>query len=281
MHGAQVDAALLRKLLLERGLSATHLNNYLESPWNYFFRNMLRIPEVQAVPMQYGTAVHSVLERATKLRTSTGVLPTDTEIKKFLEQALGRLPLTKEEYVRQLERGLAALYAYSTHLKNSLTESAKEEFSLRVVLPTGDPDLPEIPLTGKLDRLDFDAGGKLLRVIDYKTGKPKTRGDIAGETKSSDGKYKRQLVFYALLLSLYGDERYLCREMTVSFVEPDSKGVIHEETFSITDEEVDALKGDIIRVAKEIASGAFLKESCDPKTSNYCQLAARFMGEGE
>lgn len=274
---AQVTSTLLRELFLQRGLSATHLNNYLKSPWDYFFRNMLRIPEVQPLHMQYGTALHGVLERITKKHTADGGLPTDTEIKSFLETALRRLPFTKEEYVRRLEKGLNALFAYVPYVMPALTKESKEEFSIRVTLEMGDAELPEVPLTGKLDRLDFDERGYLLRVVDYKTGKPKTRGQIEGKTKDSDGGYKRQLVFYALLLSLYDDERYTaCRTMTLSFVEPDSKGIIREETFEITDEEVAELKTEIIRVAKEITTGSFLAHPCTPEESEYCNLAKVF-----
>ena len=122
------------------------------------------------------------------------------------------------------------------------------------------------------DRLDFDAAGKLLRVVDYKTGKPKTRNDIEGKTKTSNGHYKRQLVFYALLLELYDDERYATRTMTLSFVEPDSNGKIHEETFVITDEEIAALKEDMLSVVRAIKNGTFLDVPCDASVCDYCAL---------
>ena len=82
----------------------------------------------------------------------------------------------------------------------------------RVLLPTGIPELPEVILTGKFDRLDLDENGFVTRVVDYKTGKPKSRKVIEGETKDADGAYKRQLTFYALILKLYNDERYQCNE---------------------------------------------------------------------
>jgi len=83
-----VDAQLLTHLLTERGFSATSLNNYLRSPWDYFYRNVLRIPETQAVHMQFGTAVHNVMEKSTKYHTQNGALPSDTDIKKCLKISL-------------------------------------------------------------------------------------------------------------------------------------------------------------------------------------------------
>lgn len=270
-----VDAAVLLELLSERGFSATSLNNYLRSPWDYFFRNVLRIPETQAVHMQFGTAMHSVLEYATRYHTEHGKVPSDSDIRKKLEQALNRLPVNAEEYTRLFEKGLEALLAYVPHMAKSLPKTTKEEFKLRVHLPTGLTELPELVLTGNLDRIDIGEDGYALRVVDYKTGKPKSRNVIEGNTKDSDGGYKRQLVFYALLLSLYDDEKYVCKEGVLSFVESDGKG-IKEETFVITDEEIKALKLEIIAAVKDITSGDFLTRVCEPEESDYAELAKRW-----
>lgn len=270
----KVDSVLLTKFLAERGFSATSLNNYLRSPWDYFYRNILRVPETQAPHMQFGTAVHNTLEYITRFHTSGGQLPNLTLVKKKLEQELGRLPLGIEEYTRLLEKGLESLVVYLEHLAKTLPKTTKEEMKFRVLLPTGIPELPEVILTGKFDRLDLDENGFVTRVVDYKTGKPKSRKVIEGETKDADGAYKRQLTFYALILKLYNDERYQCNEGVLSFVEPDAKGLIKEESFQITDEEIELLKVTIIESVKDIISGSFLTIPCDPEKSSYCDLVA-------
>jgi DNA helicase II / ATP-dependent DNA helicase PcrA len=271
-----VDANLLGQLLSERGFSATSLNNYLKSPWDYFFRNVLRIPETQAVHMQFGTAMHAVLEYVTRHHTAQGTAPSDSDIRKKLEQSLNKLPVNAEEYARLFEKGLTALMVYVPHMLKSLPKTTKEEYKLRVHLPTGIPELPELILTGNLDRIDIGTDGYALRVVDYKTGKPKSRNVIEGNTKDSDGGYKRQLTFYALLLSLHDDERYMCREGVLSFVEPDTKGGIKEESFVITDEEIETLKQTIITVTKEILSGEFLKHTCEEDETDYYDLVSRW-----
>jgi len=126
-------------------------------------------------------------------------------------------------------------------------------------------------LTGKLDRIDI-TNGKAFRVVDYKTGKPKSRNVIEGNTKGSDGGYKRQLVFYALLLSLHDDERYQCRTGVLSFVEPDTKGMIKEESFMVTDQEIEDLKQEIIASTQAIISGEFLAQPCEETDSEYCHF---------
>jgi DNA helicase-2/ATP-dependent DNA helicase PcrA len=270
--------SLLSHVLEMRGLSATALNNYLESPWNYLYRNVLRMPEVQSESMLFGTVVHGVMERVLHTYRKKNTMPSATELKLYLEQILSKLPLTHEGFTRMHEKGLASLVVYVEHVSKNMPSSSKEEFALKVELETGLPHFPVLTLTGKLDRLDFDAEGNVVRVYDYKTGKPKTRNDIEGKTAGSQGNYKRQLTFYALLLSLYGDERYLCREGVLSFVEPDTKGQIHEEEFSITDAEIETLKAELVRVADEIVTGKFLDAPCDSESSSYCHLVSMLKG---
>lgn len=270
---ATIDRGLILTSLTKRGFSATSLNNYLGNPWNYVYKNVLRIPEVQPTHMQFGTAVHSVLEFSTKRYSDKGSLPTDTEIKVKLKQALSRLPLSKNEFVRLLSKGMEVLYPYLTHLKQTLLTKTKEELNVKVFLETGLPELPELTLTGKLDRIDIGSDGLVVRVVDYKTGKPKSRNVIEGKTAGSDGGYKRQLVFYALLLKMYGDERYTTNVGVLSFVESASNGAVKEEAFSVTDVEVEDLRLQIIEAVKEIISGEFLANKELASESEYAHLA--------
>ncbi len=278
LEPAHVDVEFLRTTLRERGLSATALNNYLKSPWTYLYRNVLRIPELESESAEFGTALHNTLRRVTMYRTEHGELPNMTEIKTYLEHELGKMPLTVHEYTRFHERGLEALATYLDEIGSSLPVHTKEEVKFEARLVTGDEEFPEILITGNLDRLDYDGppagGGNLLRVVDYKSGKPRTRGYIEGTTKDSTGDYKRQLTFYALLLSLQSDERLHTRDGLLSFIEADEKGKIHEEAYTITDDEIEALKAEIIRVVLEIAHGAFLNAPCDPSVCNYCELVS-------
>lgn len=269
---SELDVACITKLFSQRGFSATSLNNYMRTPWDYLYRNVLRIPQVQGPALQYGTVVHNVLERTTKYHTNQQALPPLTLQKNWLETELGRLPLTTVEYTVMHEKAIATLVRYGEHLRTTLPVRSIEELKVSVTLETGLEECPEVILTGKLDRLDFAEDGSLMRVVDYKTGKPKTRNAIEGVTKSSDGGYKRQLVFYALLLELLDDERYQTRDMLLSFVEPGTGDKLVEEHFTVTDEEVASLKIEIIAAAKAIAAGTAWQEPCDPAVSDYCDL---------
>lgn len=266
----------LRAVLSERGWSATSFNNYHKSPWDYIYKNALRIPEIKSPELQFGSAVHDVLDKIFRL-AEAGNEVTIADIKQQLDLSLGKYPLSVTEFTRSHERGFEAIAAYWSKLQESLKgKISKTEYSLKVLLETGLADFPEVILTGNFDRLDFDEVGRVIKVVDYKTGKPKTRGVIEGKTKNSDGNYKRQLVFYALLLSLHKDAEFHCRTGVLSFVEPDKKGVIHEEEFNITEEEISELKKQIIDATREVVSGECLTKSCDPSKSNYCHLVDVF-----
>lgn len=269
-----VDPEFIAELFRVRGFSATSLNNYLRSPWEYYFKNLLRIPQTQPTHLLFGTAIHSVLQRATAAHTKTKSLPTDQQLISWLEQALSTAPLTVNEYTQLHAKGLEVILPYVVGLGERLASRTEEEFTISVEFATGDPAIPLIPLKGNLDRLDFDEAGNLLRVVDYKTGKPKSRNVIEGNTQASDGSYKRQLVFYALLLELYDDQRYHCRTGVLSFVESAAAGSLKEETFVVTDEEIATLKAEIIAAGKALVNGDWLAQDCDPATCNYCHLLA-------
>ena len=267
-----IDNEFLQLTLAKRGLSATSLNNYLLSPWNYFYRNVLRIPELQAESAQFGTVLHNTLRKATLYRSMNNTLPEVSLLKSYLESELDKLPLNVHSYTRFHERGLEALLVYLDYVGASLAPVTKEEVKFEAKLKTGLEVFPEVLLTGNIDRLDYDLEGNLIRVVDYKSGKPKTRGYIEGTVKDGTADYKRQLTFYALLLSLQNDDRLHTKNGLLSFVEADEKGKVHEEAYIISEEEIETLKKEIIRVTKEIVSGEFLTQPCDEKVCNYCEL---------
>lgn len=266
-----LSALLLRQSLNDRGWSATAFNNYCQSPWQYIYRNVLRFPALKSVSLQYGSALHAVLDQVVK-RVKLGQPVNDSFVAETLAMVLSKYPISTTDYTRLHERGLVALINYIETLEQINLKSSYSEYSVNSILPTGWAEFPEVILTGNLDRLDFDDEAVLLRVIDYKSGKPKTRNEIEGKTKTSTGSYKRQLVFYALLLSLHPDPKWHCRTGTLAFVEPDKKGVLHEETFTITDEEIDSLRADIIDATKAVVTGSCLEVSCDPEVCDYCHL---------
>lgn len=265
----------LTELFLSRGLSATALNNYLSSPWTFLYRNLLRIPEVQPLHMKYGTVVHYILERAVKRKNEENKLLTTGDIDVILRSYLKKMTLTITETTQLHEKALEAVPIYlEKHFHKTATVAAHSVPEYRVVTDFSDDNLlcSSLKLTGSLDRVDYDGEGTILRVTDYKTGKAKSRNAIEGNTKDADGSYKRQLVFYALLLKLQGlYHDQICFEL--SFVEPAASGNIVSHEFYINEDDINNLKGQIVLLGNEIIQQTFLNTPCDENQCDYCDYA--------
>ncbi len=268
---------LLQRTLAEKGLSATSLNNGIKNPWNYLYRNVIHLPEVQSLPLLFGTAMHGVFEAMTRAKTKTGVMPTFSEQVSYLERELGKLPLGTVEFTDLLKRGHEVLVTYVPHMEQTLGATTKEELSVRVVFETNHPLCPTIPLTGKLDRIDLDTDGRAFRVVDYKTGKPKTRNEIEGKTAKADASYRRQLSFYSLLLSLHDDDRYRTETGVLSFIEADSKGRIHEEEYESGEAERALLRDEINLLVEQLISGDFLTDEVLLEASDYASIGRNLL----
>ena len=266
-----VSPEVIADIFRTRGFSPTGYNNYRNDPWNFFYRNILRIPEFPNLSMLFGTTMHRVWERAVESWRNTRTIPEVTTLSEYLQQALNQLPISEFEYTQLHEQGLATIPIYRDTLTAQLrdiTHSVTEQ-RMKCMLELGESLGFELPLTGAIDRIDRDSSGSIVRIVDYKTGKPKSRNAILGNTASSDGNYYTQLRFYATLLHLQG-EHHSNIAYTLSFIEPDQHGKIKEETFFIDIADITEFIDELRVAAQEIVSGAFLNNPCDPEQCEYC-----------
>ncbi len=269
------ERAYLNSLVKDFQLSTTALDSYLRDPQEFLEKNLLRVPKAKQTFMSFGTAIHTALERFYKLEKQTSAVPKLEFLLAEFKLALQKEILSQSDFEDRLKYGTTILTSY---------------YSDRLIYPTNVFDversfggsrkvlLGDIQLSGKIDRIDLiDADRGLLRVCDYKTGKPKTRGAIESASPTYQkkfsarelalpetirGAYKRQLVFYKILLD--GDKtinpNWKLSEAVFEFVEPKKKGGTEHatEAYSITQEEVADLKQLIKEVMAEIRSLSFL-----------------------
>ncbi len=270
-----ITPQVIADVFVERGLSPTSYNNYRKDPWTFLYRNILRIPEFPSLSMQFGTVMHRVWERAVESWSTQEQLPDVGKLTEYLTHALKQQPLTEFEYAQLHEQGLATLPAYRDVLAAQLVDVSQvvTEQHIRCTFTVSEDGTYEMPLVGALDRIDRDDAGRIVRVVDYKTGTAKTRNAIMGTTASSDGDYYTQLQFYALLLQLRG-EYHPDIAFTLSFIEPDTQGRIKEEVFYIEQADINALAVDLKASAMAIKDGSFLDRPCDPKLCSYCGWVA-------
>ncbi|MDB5266410.1 MAG: UvrD/REP helicase, helicase / ATP-dependent helicase PcrA [Parcubacteria group bacterium] len=270
------DREYLRETFLEQGLNATALNNYLECPWKYFFKNLIRIPDMMEKHQMYGTAIHFALAEMTNALRQDRSFELEDLIGSFLS-CLEKQPLTKKDFEDSKKKGKEVLEAFWDSEREHWHTRALAEFNIAGVtipLPAGE----DLVLRGRLDKVDLlteapkNSKGQEVCVVDFKTGRPKTRNQILGETASATGNEKRQLDFYRLLLDLYDDGKYLMTNGTILFTEPDEKGRIKKETFDITSEDSEKVKQETLRVAGEILNFEFWDKECGDKDCESCKL---------
>lgn len=271
------EKTFLRERLAAQGLSVTALNNYLESPWKYFFNNLLRIPKARAPHVLYGSAIDETLKWYTD-RRKEGSVPDAGAIVGIFIAGLARKPLGKKDFETYGQRGTDALSGYVARYGEEWHVPAESAIRLTVPFEMGMPELPVITLNGEFDKLEHLGGSGTVRIVDYKTGKPKTRGEIEGTTKSSNGNLKRQLVFYRLLAELDPAHRFEVHEEVLDFVEPGAKGKYHRESFVITTAETEELKNTVREVLRAVYAFAFWDAPCDEtaRDEEYCALARAF-----
>ncbi|MDO8609694.1 MAG: PD-(D/E)XK nuclease family protein, partial [bacterium] len=136
-------------------------------------------------------------------------------------------------------------------------------------------------LNGKIDMIEkIDKTGRVI-VYDFKTGKPKTRNYIEGKSSNTSGDYKRQLVFYKILLERFkeGKHKLKVENGVIEFVEADERGNYHSEAFEITQSNVSELEKLIREVAYEIKTLDFWDKTCEDKDCPYCKMRNYLKGQ--
>lgn len=266
------DRAYFQTLVKDFALSVSALNTYLQSPLDFMNQYLLKVPAAQTPQLAFGTAVHLALERAVKFFVQEHRWPSEQELVQLFSERLLQEPLSQEDYQQRLLRGKEILPAFYQQM---ITTTTLEPLYIERFFGRGANRalLNDITLTGRLDRVDWlDKKEKTATVIDYKTGKPRTLGEIEGKTISSGltereaalpegirGRYKRQLVFYALLAQLDPSFGPSLTRGEFHFVEPDpTSGKIITRSLAIAQQDIEDLKQLIIEVVSEIRALAFL-----------------------
>lgn len=231
----------------------THLNSYLKCPLCFFFKTILRLPQAKTRSLSFGTSVHGALAYLYKSHST---------LEKFIEIFdinLKKENLSKIDFQDLQTQGHQILTDYYNHYQNQLDgnyliEKDFKEFNVR---------LGEIPLTGKVDRIDILSDNK-VNVVDYKTGKP----DSKYKELSKDGDYFRQLVFYKLLCDNAHGFKYHVTSGSIDFVQKDNKGEFKKSDFIITNEDTNKLSELISQTFAKITALEF-PVGCDCKDTDH------------
>jgi DNA helicase-2/ATP-dependent DNA helicase PcrA len=225
-------------------LSITHLNNFLDisrgGPQAFLMNNLLRFPQAKSPNAAYGTAIHYTLQRAHAHIAATKKQRPIEDILRDFEQSLRDQHLSADDFATYLQKGSDTLTTFLTQKYDSFDPDQKVELNFagqHVIIENAH-------LTGSLDLVDINTEDKIVRVTDYKTGKPSL--SWTGKTdyeKIKLHKYKQQLMFYKLLIENSRDyHQYTVTEGCLQFVEPTMGGEIVALEASCTTEELDTFR---------------------------------------
>lgn len=280
-HGKEKYKEFINATFSERGLSATALNNFLTCPWRWFYENFFHTQFVPTFSQLKGTAVHASLEEFFNARNKNPQINADDLVRLFGKH-LEELDVAPQDMARIHTEMSEALRGWYTKWSGLWETKTVNEVMVKGILFEN-----SILLNGKIDKMEcLDDRCHEVRVVDYKTGAPKSRNVIEGTTATlrdtpGSGGYKRQLVFYKLLLDRYAEGKYTMREGVIDFVEPTKNGTYKKEVFTITHDEVGMLEHEIRTVADTIRNATFWDTRCGDTTCEYCALRDLMEEQGE
>lgn len=172
-------------------LSPSRLNDYLDCPRKFFYLKVLGIDVEEADwdNANFGSVIHSILERAVKFAKEKGEYPDiKTVLEKFhtgMDSSRFSELAKKEKFIKLGEKLLMNYYPYFSQIPANRVENV--EFSFYGV------SVGEDLVSGKIDRIEKNSDGT-YSLYDYKTGKPASEKQI---TQSGGKKnYYNQLCFY-------------------------------------------------------------------------------------
>ncbi len=277
-----LDAKLIdiaKHVLVEKGLSVTALNHFMECPSKFIYQSILKMPQAPSVPSEKGNAMHEAISRVWKSEKQDGKI-TAVQIEQILSESIQEffvqsfLPSAEKKSAQKelLDDVPVVSKALELHFNSAKNTSILTEFFVRNEFETKDRDeTVRIPIHGKLDAL-VDNGNETA-VYDYKTRQAMSVNAIKGETKSnSDGNYFRQLVFYKILVG--GDARWRSRRIIPSlvFVSPDDKGRCPIITIPVETADIDRVNEEIESLVESVWSGEIAGKRCSDPECEWCGL---------
>jgi DNA helicase-2/ATP-dependent DNA helicase PcrA len=265
----QLESDFVSRLLENFQMNVTALNNFLKCPLEFYYRNLLRIPAPKNENTEFGSAVHYALEQL--FRNMQENNDRFAGLPFFLNafdwyMRRHRESFTAEQFARRLEYGHIVLPDYYNKYEPTWNRIVSIERTVRNVTVKG------VPLKGKLDKLEFN--GKLVNVVDYKTGNPengKKKLARPSDKEPNGGDYWRQAVFYKLLLDQQGQRDWQVVSTEFDFIEPDSKKNFRKERVEITAEDITTVTHQITDTWQKIRNHDFYT-GCGKEDCHWCRF---------
>ena len=245
----EVKRNLLKPYVEHYRMTPTGLNTFIDlrysGPEVFLERYIIGAPSESSFSADYGTLIHETMDELNKEQLSN-----EDALKRFLKK-IEEVDATTEEKDDLRKRGEAELKAFldarGDYLRSVKAESERNFSSEGIVLG-------EVPLTGKIDRIEIDEENKTITVADYKTGTPKSKWGTADSTFV----YKIQLYFYKFLIeNCRAFQNYKVTKGRIDYIPADSDGDIVPLELNFKDSEAEQIKKLIQVVYKHIKTLEF------------------------
>ncbi|MBN2565603.1 MAG: exodeoxyribonuclease V subunit gamma, partial [Candidatus Eisenbacteria bacterium] len=286
----------------ELTVAPTTLEDYARCPFMFFMRHVLGVetlPEPEEAltlpPLERGSLYHEVLESFMRRARDRGDLPLTLEQRDALfaiaertgrsgKWSLAAMTGARELELQSLLADLALWLSYETtrdarfepryfetRFGGSPRKGDDPELSTERGVPFEALGGVKLSFSGKIDRIDIDRRGSAARVIDYKTGRPQTKGK-----KVLDRGRRLQLPVYLL-----ATEQMLGAVLPGTVVEAAEYLYVSApggpSTLSLNRDELVAASEDLARavglVMHGIRSGMFFAYPPDPGECRNCDYA--------
>ncbi len=266
------ETDFIKALLDKYVMNVTSLNNYLNCPLEFYFKNLLKIPSGKSESTEFGSAIHFAVQKLFEdmQKNELQQFPAKEIMTGYFKWYLSRHRenFTKESFARRMEYGEKILSDYYDNYVYSWNKIVAVERNIRNIVVNG------IPLKGKIDKLEFN--GKEVNVVDYKTGDVNSRFTIDKlkppcKELPDGGDYWRQAVFYKMLVDNLDGKGWKVVSSEFDFIEPDKKKGYQKRKIFINPADIETVTQQLTMVWQKIQAHDFYT-GCGKQDCHWCNF---------
>ncbi|RYG46316.1 MAG: ATP-dependent helicase, partial [Chitinophagaceae bacterium] len=250
-------------------MNVTALNNYLDCPLGFYYKNLVRIPSGKNEAAEFGSAIHYAVEKLfTRMKENGDRFPAKEVVIEDFKWYMNRHRenFTREAFNRRMEYGEETLNNYYDTYIDQWNKIVLVERNIRNVVVDG------VPLKGKLDKLEFN--GREVNVVDYKSGNidnAKSKLEPPNDKQPNGGDYWRQAVFYKLLVENAAQKDWTVVSTEFDFVEPDKNKKYQKRKIVISPADTETVRQQVASTWTKIQDREFYT-GCGKEECHWCNF---------
>ncbi len=274
ISGLTVEKTYIDEVLKNFRLSASALNKYLACPLAFYFEYILHVPTAKNPSMGFGSAIHYALENFFRLmQKNQDQFPAKEELLSLFDKGMIRYyaQFTEKDFKYRSEYGHKLLPELYDQYVNRWAKIVSIEYNVNQAAWNG------IPLTGKIDKVEFPNKNNECNVVDYKTGQPdnyKTKEKLNKPDHKNPlgGDYWRQIMFYKILIDNDKNKDWDMVSGEIDFLEKSkNENQFVKHKIVVTVDGIDFVKKQMKETWQKIKSHEFTK-GCGKEDCTWCNF---------